>query len=124
VARSPSWLIRSVSRARAMKPPPTSVLNVAVTHFLLSVLVAAIVFTTGYGMALSDSYQPDPGWYTFLWRVLYVLQAPVAGLAWLWHRLTSGHMNILAAAVLAAAWSLLLGYTASFGIRQLREHPK
>ena len=98
-----------------MKPIHSQAMNIAATYFLLCACLAVFLWFTAFGTALSDSYQPAPLWFTLLTGVLIVLQAPVAGVAWLWHRSSpSGHMNILLMALLAGGWSLLLGYGVCF----------
>jgi hypothetical protein len=69
----------------------------------------------GAGAALSDSYHPDPWWFTGLSWLLYLLEAPVALVVYVSHRIApSSHPTLPLYLGLGAAWSLTVGYLFAF----------
>jgi hypothetical protein len=104
----PSYGVKQRSSRRCdtmltTKPIHRQAMQIGATYFLASAVLGVLLWFTAFGMGLSDSYHPDPMWFTFLSKVLLVLQAPVACTAWLWQRLVpSGHFNILVMGLLAA----------------------
>jgi FtsH-binding integral membrane protein len=97
----------------------------ATCHFMGCAVLAGVVFAMGFGAALSDVYHPDPWWFTCMERSLIILEAPVAGVAWLSQSaFHSSHMSFPLILCLAIVWSLVLGYSISYArqVRCNREH--
>jgi hypothetical protein len=98
-----------------MTPFHQRAVNAAATHFVVCLCLFGFLFMVGFGAALSDSYHPDPLWFTGLSWLLYVLEAPVAIAVWLSHRIApSSHPTFALYLGLGVVWSLVVGYVFSY----------
>ena len=82
----------------------------ATLHFGASILLGFMVFATGWGSALSDSYSPAPTIGIFS-LMLIILQAPVALAQWVLIRISNDQtgLGLDSLISLGVLWSLLVG---------------
>ncbi|MDB6109976.1 MAG: hypothetical protein JWR69_1726 [Pedosphaera sp.] len=98
--------------------------RIGLIHFGVCAGLAVVVYMFAFGAALSDSYQPDPWWFTGMQYLLFLLEAPVAAVAWLSNRVApSRHPSLLLFFGLAVVWSLVVGYLFAYA-RQRLNTPK
>jgi hypothetical protein len=99
-----------------LEPRPTSVphlraLGTAGVHFLFSAVLGVTVLFFVMADALATPVEgPPPWWLALMDRLLLAVNAPMAGLFGLWD---DTHMLRLPLLLLAAAWSLAVGYAVS-----------
>ena len=90
----------------------------ASVHFVLSfALGAAVLFLTVVDV-MTTPVESDPWWLTLMDWSLNILNAPMGGFFGFWDNTRLMQLPLLG---LAAAWSLLLGYTISLAWRRLEK---
>ncbi len=92
----------------------------AATHFLVSLILGLTIAYFSFGAGLSDVLKDAPAWFEALVGLLWVLQTPVVAYESFVLRHSKHSADMFLLCLLAALWSIALGYIQMAAVRHLK----